>query len=60
MNVTQIISKARRKAKCTTSNVTDLVALDYLNGVKDEFWAEVVQRLDEDYNWQEWTGNIVA
>ena len=60
MNVTQIISKARRKAKCTTSNVTDLVALDYLNWVKDEFWAEVVQRLEEDYNWQEWTGNIVA
>lgn len=60
MDSAQIIAKARRKAKCTTANVDDTSALSYLNSVKDEFWAEIVSRLEEDYNWQEWTGNLIA
>lgn len=60
MNVSEIIANARRKGKCTTSNVSDSMALTYLNSVKDGFWADVVSRLEEDYNWQEWTGDLVA
>jgi hypothetical protein len=60
MNVTTIIARARKYSKCTTSNVTDASALDYLNDIKNEYWAEIVQRLDENYNWQEWKGSLVS
>jgi hypothetical protein len=54
MNVSKIISRARKIAKYTTSNYSDSEALEDLNEIKDEFWAEIVSRLEEDYNWEEW------
>lgn len=60
MNVSQIIARARRVAKYTTSNYTDANALADLNVIKDEFWAEIVSRLEEDYNWEEWKTSSVA
>lgn len=60
MNVTQIISRARRIAKYNTSNYTNASALEDLNVIKDEFWAEIVSRLEEDYNWDEWKTSTVS
>lgn len=60
MNVTQIISRARRIAKYNTSNYPDASALEDLNVIKDEFWAEIVSRLEEDYNWDEWKTSTVS
>lgn len=59
MNVSQIIARARRVAKYNTSNYVDADALDDLNVIKDEFWAEIVSRLEEDYNWEEWKTSSV-
>lgn len=60
MNVSQIIARARRVAKYNTSNYVDADALDDLNVIKDEFWAEIVSRLEEDYNWEEWKTSSVS
>ena len=60
MNVYQIISKARKIAKYNTSNYNDTDALSDLNNIKDEFWAEIVSRLEEDYNWEEWKTSIIS
>jgi hypothetical protein len=60
MNVAKIISRARKIAKYTTSNYSDLEALEDLNEIKDEFWAEIVSRLEEDYNWEEWKTSSVS
>lgn len=60
MNVAKIISRARKIAKYTTSNYSDSEALEDLNEIKDEFWAEIVSRLEEDYNWEEWKTSTVS
>lgn len=60
MNVSQIIARARRIAKYNTSNYNDTNALADLNIIKDEFWAEIVSRLEEDYNWDEWKTTTVV
>lgn len=60
MNIAQIIARARRVAKYQVSNLSDTGALELLNVIKDEFWAEIVSRLEEDYNWEEWKASSVA
>ena len=60
MNVSTIISRARRFAYVNSTDYSDATALQDLNIIKDQFWAEIVTHLPEDYQWETWTATTVA
>lgn len=60
MNVSTIISRARRFAYVNSTDYSDTTALQDLNIIKDQFWAEIVSQLPEDYQWETWTATTVA
>lgn len=60
MNVSTIITRARRFAYVNSTDYSDSTALQDLNIIKDQFWAEIVARLPEDYQWETWTDETIA
>ena len=52
MDVSTIISRARRFAYVNSTDYSDATALQDLNIIKDQFWAEIVSQLPEDYQWE--------
>ena len=57
---TEIITTAREWANTPTTVVSDSIALRYLNMRKDDLWSAFVSRADADFNWDEWTSDMVA
>lgn len=60
MNVSTIITRARRFAYTNSTDYPDATALQDLNIIKDQFWSEIVSRLPEDYQWESWTATTVS
>lgn len=56
----QIIARARRLWNIDIANYDDTTAYEDLNQVKNDLWSAIVSVVNEDYNWQEWTTDLVA
>lgn len=60
MDVSTIISRARRFAYTNSTDYPDATALEDLNIIKDQFWSEITSHLPEDYQLETWTATTVA
>lgn len=60
MTPSEIIARAKRISNTSSGVYSDADALSDLNVVKDDFQAAYVSMLAEDYQWDEWTTDIVA
>ena len=60
MDVSTIITRARRQAYVNSTDYPNSTALEDLNIIKDQFWSEIVTHLPEDYQWESWTATTVA
>lgn len=55
-----IISRARRLYNINTSQWSDADALSDLNELKNNFQSELINAVEEDWNWELWTADTVA
>lgn len=60
MDVSTIITRARRQAYVNSTDYPNSTALEDLNIIKDQFWSEIVTHLPEDYQWESWTATTVS
>jgi hypothetical protein len=60
MNVNDIIELARDQSYCNTSQVSDAIALKYLNIVKNDFFSYLLNAADDNYNWDYFTDSTVV
>lgn len=60
MDVSTIITRARRFAYVNSTDYPNSTALEDLNIIKDQFWSEIVTHLPEDYQWETWTDETIA
>ena len=60
MTPSEIIARAKRVFNTPDSVYSDSDALSDLNVIKNDFQAAIISTVNEDYNWDEWTGDLVA
>lgn len=59
MDVSKIISISRKQTSTSSSQITDVYYLDYLNIVYKDVFSRLTVN-DKKYTWQRYTGNLVA
>jgi hypothetical protein len=60
MNAQDILDLIRDQSYQTTSQLPDATLIKYLNIVKNDFFSYLITAVDEDYNWDYFTSNIVS